>query len=126
LRQRGLRSQLKLGSQLCSEYLNRVIDVSSVMSATRLLSIAAAKHTSRHFSVVPGQTHRPRFTAVQPNDDKGIEQIETNGRNNEQIHGGNIRRMITQEGLPSLRWWCPTLDRIFGYCRLSEFKSELE
>src|SRR6478752_10037046 len=38
------------------------------------------------------------FSAVQPDDDEGIEQVETDSRDNEQIHRGNIRRVIAQEG----------------------------
>jgi hypothetical protein len=33
-------------------------------------------------------------TAFQPDDDEGIEQLETNGWNHEQIHGGDIRCII--------------------------------
>ena len=35
-------------------------------------------------------------SAVQPDDDEGIEQVETDSCNNEQVHGGNVRRMVTQ------------------------------
>src|SRR5207302_7638228 len=41
-------------------------------------------------------------SAGQPNDDKGIEQVEANARNNEQVHGGDVRRVVTQEGAPAL------------------------
>src|SRR5258707_3717988 len=41
-------------------------------------------------------------SAVEPDDDEGIEQVETDSWNNEQVHGGNVRRVVTQEGLPSL------------------------
>jgi hypothetical protein len=34
--------------------------------------------------------------------DEAIKQFEADGWDNEQIHGGNVRRVITQEGLPSL------------------------
>src|SRR6266850_8573372 len=30
------------------------------------------------------------LSAVSPNDDEGIEEVETDRRNNEQVHGGNI------------------------------------
>src|SRR5438067_495299 len=43
-----------------------------------------------------------KLSAGQPNDDKGIEQVEANGRNNEQVHGGDVRRVVTQEGAPAL------------------------
>jgi hypothetical protein len=41
-----------------------------------------------------------QVSALQPNDDKGIQQIEANGRNNEQIHRGDVRRVVSQEGAP--------------------------
>src|SRR5262245_14385878 len=42
-------------------------------------------------------------SATQTDDDEGIEQLEANGQNNEQIHGRDARSMIAQEGGPSLR-----------------------
>src|SRR5262245_60847396 len=39
--------------------------------------------------------------AVEPDDDEGIEEVETDRWNNEQVHGGNVRRMVAQEGPPS-------------------------
>src|ERR1700726_3520033 len=40
--------------------------------------------------------------AVEPDDDEGIVQVETDSWNNEQVHGGDVRRVGTQEGPPSL------------------------
>src|SRR5665213_124587 len=37
-------------------------------------------------------------------DDEGIEQVETNGRDNEQIHGGDIWGMIVEESAPIPDW----------------------
>jgi hypothetical protein len=36
------------------------------------------------------------------NDDEDIKQIEAYGRNNEQVHGGDVRCVVAQEGAPSL------------------------
>ena len=44
-------------------------------------------------------------SAVQPDDDEGVEQVETDSWNNEQVHGGNVRRVVTQESSPSLAGW---------------------
>src|SRR5947207_13717383 len=41
-------------------------------------------------------------SARQPNDDEYIAQIEVNGENNEQVHGGDVSSAVTQEGTPSL------------------------
>jgi hypothetical protein len=43
---------------------------------------------------------------------KGIEQVETDSWNNEQVHGGNVRRMVTQEGRPSLAGRRPPFDHV--------------
>jgi hypothetical protein len=49
---------------------------------------------------------------------KGIEQVEIDSRNNEQVHGGNVRRVLTQEGSPSLAGRRPSFDHVLGDARL--------
>jgi hypothetical protein len=53
-----------------------------------------------------------KVSAGQPNDDEDIEQIEANGRDNEQVHGGDVRRVVTQEGAPSLGRRSTSLDHV--------------
>src|SRR3981189_1927408 len=65
-------------------------------------------------------------SAVEPDDDEGIEQVETDRRNNEQVHGGNVRRVVMQEGSPSLAGWPPPFDHVLGNARLRDLKPELE
>src|SRR5437667_9454611 len=65
-------------------------------------------------------------SAGQPNDDKGIEQVEANARNNEQVHGGDVRRVITQEGAPALGRRSTSLDHVLRDARLSDLEAELE
>src|SRR5258705_6319146 len=65
-------------------------------------------------------------SAVEPDDDEGIEQVETDGWNNEQVHGGNVRRVVTQQGPPSLAGRRLSLDHVLGDARLRDFKPELE
>src|SRR5256885_3402706 len=36
-----------------------------------------------------------KVSARQPDDDEGIEQVEANGWNNEQVHGSDVRGVIT-------------------------------
>jgi hypothetical protein len=55
-----------------------------------------------------------------------VEHSEANGRDNEQIHGGNIRSVVSLEGPPSLAGWSSVLDLVRGDARLSQFKPELE
>src|ERR1700720_2367338 len=65
-------------------------------------------------------------SAVEPDNDEGIEQVETDSWNNEQVHGGNVWRVVTQEGPPSLAGWPPPFDHVLGDARLRDFKPELE
>src|SRR5467141_3698853 len=53
-------------------------------------------------------------SAVEPDDDEGIEQVEADSWNNEQVHGGNVRRVVTQEGSPSLAGWPPPIDHVLA------------
>ena len=67
-----------------------------------------------------------QVSSVQSEDDEDIEQIETNGRDNEQVPRGDVWRVVTQEGAPSLAWRPPSLDHVFGDARLHDLKPELE
>src|SRR5215475_7491705 len=55
-----------------------------------------------------------QFSAVYPHDDECIEKVETDRRDDEEVHGGNIWSMIAQEGEPSLAWRPTSLDHVFG------------
>src|SRR5229473_3230722 len=55
-----------------------------------------------------------------------MEQVETDGWNNEQVHGGNVRRVVTQEGSPSIAGRSPPFDRVLGDTRLRDLKPELQ
>src|SRR5258707_529056 len=65
-------------------------------------------------------------SAVEPDDDEGIEQVKTDSWNNEQVHGGNVRRVVTQEGSPSLAGRPPSFDHVLRDARLRDLKPELE
>src|ERR1700739_1365233 len=66
------------------------------------------------------------ISAIEPDDDEGIEQVETDSWNNEQVHGGNVWRVVMQEGPPSLAGRRPPLDHVLGDARLRDLKPELE
>src|ERR1700737_716340 len=66
------------------------------------------------------------LSSAEPDDDEGIERVEADSWNNKQVHGGNVRRVITQEGPPSLAGWPPSLDHVLGDARLRDLKPELE
>jgi hypothetical protein len=53
-------------------------------------------------------------SAFETDDDEGIEQVETDSRDNEQVHSGNIRRVITQEGPPPLAWRSLPFDHVLA------------
>src|SRR6202047_4571142 len=63
-------------------------------------------------------------SAVEPDNDEGIEQVETESWNNEQVHGGNVRRVVTQEGPPSRAGRSPPFDHVLGDARLRDLKPE--
>jgi hypothetical protein len=52
--------------------------------------------------------------AVEPDDDEGVEQLEADRRDDEQIHRSDIRGMIAQKGAPSRARRSPSLDHVFG------------
>src|SRR6202048_891080 len=65
-------------------------------------------------------------SAAESDDDEGIEQIEADGRDDKQVHGGNLWRVVTQEGPPSLAGRPPPFDHVLGDARLRDLKPELE
>src|SRR6202163_1568796 len=65
-------------------------------------------------------------SAAESDDDEGIEQIEADGRDDKQVHGGNVWRVVTQEGPPSLAGRPPSFDHVLGDARLRDLKPELE
>jgi len=67
-----------------------------------------------------------KVSAAQPDDNEDIEQIEANGRDNEQVHGGDVRRVVTQEGAPSLGRRSTLLDHVLRDAGLSDLEAELE
>ncbi len=53
-------------------------------------------------------------------------QVEPDGRNNEQVHGGDVRHVIMQEGAPSPGWWSALLDHLLGDAGLRNLKPKLK
>jgi hypothetical protein len=43
------------------------------------------------------------ISAINPYNNQAVQQFEANGRDHEQIHGGNVRSVVSQEGLPPLK-----------------------
>src|SRR4030081_2727732 len=54
------------------------------------------------------------ISAIKPDDDEAIQQLKANGRYYEQIHGGDVRRVVSQKGQPFLTWRPASLDHILG------------
>src|SRR5438105_2522713 len=65
-------------------------------------------------------------SARQPDDDEGVEHVEANGWGNEQVHGGDVRCVVTQEGAPSLGRRSTSLDHVLRHARLSDVEAEFE
>ena len=59
-----------------------------------------------------------KLSPCQPDHDKGIEQVKSDGWHNEQIHGGNRRRVIADKGAPTLTGRVARPGHVFGYGRL--------
>jgi hypothetical protein len=55
-----------------------------------------------------------KISTIQPDDDEGVEQLEADRRDDEQIHRGDVRGMIAQKGAPPLARRSPSLDHVFG------------
>src|SRR6267142_5401967 len=66
------------------------------------------------------------ISAIKPDDDEAIQQLKANSRHYEQIHGGDVRRVVSQNGPPFLTWRPASLDHVLGDTRLRDLKSELE
>src|SRR5215475_13885145 len=64
-----------------------------------------------------------KISATEPDDDESIEQVKTDGRNNEQIHRGNVQRVIMQEAPPSLAGQTSPFDHVLGDARLCDLPS---
>src|ERR1700730_3367374 len=54
------------------------------------------------------------IAAINPYDHEAIQQFEANRRDHEQIHGGNVRSVVSQKGLPPLTWRSTSLDHVLG------------
>src|SRR5216683_928674 len=65
------------------------------------------------------------ISAIKLHNHKAVEHSEANCRDNEQIHGGNVRRVVSQKGQPSLIWRPGSLDHVFGDGCLSDAKPKL-
>jgi hypothetical protein len=67
-----------------------------------------------------------KISARQPDDDEDIEQVKPHCWNNKQVHGGDVRYVVTQEGAPSLGRRSISLDHVLRDARLSDLEAELE
>src|ERR1700680_2452275 len=65
-------------------------------------------------------------SAVEPDNDEGIEQVETESLNNEQGDGGTSRRVVPQEVSPFLAGRPPSFAHLLGDARLCDLNPELE
>src|SRR5260370_36137105 len=67
-----------------------------------------------------------KVSARQPHDDQAVEQLKANGWGNEQVHGGDVRCVVTQEGGPALGRRSTSLDHVLRDAGLSDLEAELE
>src|SRR5262249_14822466 len=65
-------------------------------------------------------------SAVDPNDDECIEEVKTDRRDDEEVHGGNLRRVVEQEGSPFLPAWFAAFPLVLGRTGLRDLTAERE
>ena len=63
---------------------------------------------------------------VVPDDDEDIENAEQRGWNGEEVHGGHLRHVVLQEGLPVLRGRLRMAQHVLGDGRLGHGDAELQ
>src|ERR1700680_4083621 len=63
---------------------------------------------------VGGDADPDEISAIKPYDDEAIQLLKVNGRHYEKIHGGDVRRVVSQEGPPFLTWRPASLDHVLG------------
>src|SRR5216683_2600149 len=63
---------------------------------------------------------------VDPDEVSAAEQVEADRWNNEQVHGGNVWRVVMQEGPPFLATRPPRFGHVLRDARLRDLKPELE
>jgi hypothetical protein len=61
-----------------------------------------------------------------PTSDRRREQVEADRWDDEEVYGGNLRRVVVQEGPRSLAGWLQSFDHVLGDARLRGLKPELE
>ena len=123
----------------CGELVPNAHGAQSARDDTAIDPVAIADEVVR--SLIPGKCLRhltcdpfgrwiccdvdpDEVSAVEPDDDEGIEQIETDSWNNE--HGGKVRRVVKQEGPPSLAGRPPPFGHVLGDVGLRDLQPELE
>ena len=65
-------------------------------------------------------------SALQTQDDQPVEKFEPDGRNDEQIDGGDVGGVIAQERSPTRRGWATTSAHVLGDSRLSDVDAEFQ
>ena len=74
------------------------------------------------------QQHYPERTGIWPAMPKNQEckqAIKGQRRDDEQVHGGDVRRVVTQKGAPSLTWRSMPLDHVLRNAGLRDLIPEL-
>src|SRR6476660_4908855 len=54
------------------------------------------------------------LSAINPYNHEAVQQFEANDRDHEQVHGGNVRRVVLQKSPSSLTWRSTPLDDVLG------------
>ena len=75
---------------------------------------------------IGGDVDPDQVASLKPDDHQAIEQLEADGRHDEQVDRTDVRDVIAQEGLPALRWRPASSDHVLGDGRLGDLEAQLE
>ena len=75
---------------------------------------------------VGGDVDPNQVASLKADDHQAVKQLEANGRHDEHIDGGDVRGVIAEKGLPTLRWWPTSAYHVLGDSRLRDIEAQLE
>jgi len=75
---------------------------------------------------VGGHIEVKNATTIMGQHEKHVEDLETDGRDGEEIDGDELRDVVLEEGAPSLRRWLAATHHVFAHAGLADVDTEFE
>ena len=129
---RGLRcGQNFANAQPCRRF-TELIAVAFVPIAQQITWGAVSREGLEQLTADPfssgmiGDREVDESTTVVRQNHEDKEHPEEDGRNDEEISGDHIRRVVSEEGSPRLRRWLPMTHHIFCDCGLRQCQADLQ